>query len=68
MTLYQVFGPYLIPTSQGKSAKMVHQRSLKAFWNDHQAVATRRGAYMFAMRAGRGITPLYVGKATKKYS
>ena len=67
MPHYQVYGPLLVPTDRGRSAKMVSRESLKDFWRSHDGLAGRRGAYLFAIRAGKGITPMYVGKATKSF-
>src|SRR5580658_6073510 len=30
-------------------------------------LASQRGCYLFAIRAGKGITPVYIGKATKNF-
>ena len=30
-----------------------------------QELASKRGCYVFAVRAGKGMTPIYVGKATR---
>jgi hypothetical protein len=42
----------------------------KEFWNHSEGLSElggERGCYVFAIRAGRGFTPIYVGKATKSF-
>lgn len=42
----------------------------KDFWNrsdELERLGDERGCYVFAIRAGRGFTPIYVGKATKSF-
>lgn len=62
---FVVFGPFSVPLEPNKNAKMV-ARDLSAFWKTAGACRDRRGVYVFAMRAGRGFTPIYVGKAAKQ--
>lgn len=42
---------------------------IEDFWSkrDAKAIRTKRGCYVFALRAGRGYTPWYVGKATNSF-
>jgi hypothetical protein len=40
------------------------------FWSksaDVYSLAEEKGCYVFAIRSGRGVTPVYVGKATKSF-
>jgi hypothetical protein len=40
------------------------------FWtqsDELRELGTERGCYVFAIRAGKGVTPIYVGKATKSF-
>lgn len=67
MPTYTVEGPVLVPTRKAKVAKVVDREALGGFWEYHGDVANRRGCYIFAIRSGRGIMPLYVGKATKTF-
>ena len=42
----------------------------KDFWkrsDELERLGGERGCYVFAIRAGRGFTPIYVGKATKSF-
>lgn len=37
------------------------------FFEKHPSLKAKTGCYVFAMRSGGGITPVYVGKATKSF-
>lgn len=68
MTLkFNVEGPIEVPYYQGKAAKTIGPQDVRDFWDKNQQYRARRGCYVFAIRAGGGITPLYVGKATKSF-
>lgn len=68
MHRFKVEGPLEVPFSQGKAAKSISPKEAKEFWEHHPHLERGRGCYIFAIRAGRGITPAYVGKATKTFS
>lgn len=68
MAEFTVHGPYEVPTYAGKAGRIVRSEEGRAFFESHPSFANRRGCYVFAMRAGRGITPTYVGKATKTFA
>jgi hypothetical protein len=65
MPSFEVHGPFKIPTERRKSGRII-PKDLSAFWED-TGLAVRCGVYIFAIRAGRGITPIYVGKATRRF-
>ncbi|MCP3167349.1 hypothetical protein [Myxococcus qinghaiensis] len=65
MKAFEVHGPFEVPLEPGKHGKMV-ARDLSGFWTGVGDVRWMRGVYVFAMRAGRGYTPLYVGKAAEQ--
>src|SRR5437867_2266973 len=65
MLSFNVEGPIEVPFYQGKAAKTISSDEATAFWMANPRFASRRGCYVFAIRAGGGITPLYVGKATR---
>lgn len=67
MVEFSVHGPFDIPTYRGRIGRIVRAEEGRSF-DEHSARAWRRGCYVFAMRSGRGITPTYVGKATKSFS
>jgi hypothetical protein len=59
-------GPFEVPLVKNK--RLV-KPGCPEFWSKPEVdeLANQRGCYVFAMRAGRGITPIYVGKATKNF-
>ncbi|XXF79736.1 hypothetical protein P2318_08235 [Myxococcaceae bacterium GXIMD 01537] len=65
MKPFAVYGPFKVPLEPGKNGKMI-ARDLSGFWAGVGDVRWMRGVYVFAMRAGRGYTPIYVGKAAKQ--
>ena len=67
MVNFAVHGPFKIPIYRGKAGRIVRAEEGRAFFRTHPVWARRRGCYVFAIRAGRGITPTYVGKATKTF-
>jgi hypothetical protein len=68
MAQFVVSGPHLVPLYKGKSGRTLRSEEAKAFFAKHQSLAAKRGCYVFAMRSGGGITPVYVGKATKSFA
>jgi len=65
---FEVLGPFDVPVYRGRKGRIVRSEEGDAFFEKHGALKSRRGCYVFAMRAGKGITPTYVGKATKTFS
>lgn len=50
------------------SSRRIDTEGIRAFWEAEAGrYSTKQGCYVFALRAGRGYTPWYVGK-TKKQS
>ena len=68
MAEFIVSGPHVIPIYQGKSGRIVREEEGREFFTHHPSLGAKRGCYIFAMRSGGGITPTYVGKATKNFS
>lgn len=64
-TVFEVLGPYPIPFEKRRGGRHIPSMC-PDFWEAHPNVANRRGCYVFAMRAGRGFRPVYVGKAVKQ--
>src|SRR6266545_1147983 len=64
MADFLVEGPFEIPVYQGKKGRIVRSEEGDQFFKNRPSLAAKRGCYVFAMRAGGGITPTYVGKAT----
>jgi hypothetical protein len=62
---FEVYGPHEIPYENARRGRRLFYSEL---WNqseEHQWLCEERGVYVFCVRAGRGITPLYVGAATR---
>lgn len=81
MTQYEVFGPYEVPIElTKKKAKQIIERKtsseeeangvfgLSSWWGRDERASLRSctGCYIFAMRAGKGYKPWYVGKTSKQ--
>jgi hypothetical protein len=66
MVLFSVEGPFQVPTYDGKVARVIDEDSFSRFW-ERIEIADDRGCYVFGIRAGRGIKPIYVGRATKTF-
>lgn len=64
---FDVHGPFDVPVYQGKNGRIVRVEEGEALFRQHPTLKARRGCYVFGMRAGKGITPTYVGKATKTF-
>jgi hypothetical protein len=65
--MFSVSGPLEVPVYRGKAARTLTEENVKEFWRHHPEIGAHRGCYVFAIRAGRGFTPGYVGKATKTF-
>lgn len=61
----EVFGPFDIPFGLVGSVKTISKAEVTAFWakDDAEQFKTKHGVYIFAMRAAKGFTPWYVGRA-----
>jgi hypothetical protein len=60
---FENYGPFKVP----RRGAVIDRSALGMFWNtiSEQApgLATAQGCYIFAIKAGKGYTPWYVGKA-----
>jgi hypothetical protein len=60
---YGSFGPFEVPRMR---SNLVARANLSQFWEDvsrqHPQLPEACGCYVFALRAGRGRTPWYVGR------
>lgn len=68
MTQFVCHGPFPITTTKQKVGRSISKTDISKFWDEAGAMSSRVGAYVFAMRTSRAITPLYVGKATKSFA
>jgi hypothetical protein len=64
--MFDVFGPFKIPVSNEKSGRLI-PREGGEFWESCPEFATKLGCYLFAVRAGRGYKPIYVGKTSRNF-
>jgi hypothetical protein len=67
MATFRPAGPHKIPFEQKAGGRILHH---KQFWGQSDELAqlaAERGCYVLAMQAGKGATPLYVGKAEKSF-
>lgn len=67
MTQFTAHGPFPIPTEKLPVGRTIGKADIQKFWGQNEVFSTQKGVYVFAMRAGGGITPMYVGKATKSF-
>src|SRR5258708_8754831 len=63
----KVKGPFRIPCYVGKGGRSITDGNVDEFWEAHKKYESSRGCYVFAIRAGKGFRPGYVGKATKGF-
>ena len=67
MTRFIVKGPFVIPVQKNIGGRAIAASEGKDFWLRHTALGDEKGCYVFGVRAGKGMTPLYAGKATKSF-
>lgn len=67
MSEFIVSGPHSVPVYKGKVGRIVRAEEGSEFFASHPSLKNKNGCYIFAMRSGGGITPMYVGKATKTF-
>ena len=68
-TELETFGPITIPCDIDGRKKHISDQNIIEFWNDSstQEIMEKQGCYIFALKAGRGYSPWYIGKATKNF-
>lgn len=67
MAVFEIDGPYEISFEKRKGGRSL---VFDEFWSDDARtahLAGKCGCYVFAVRTGGGINPIYVGKATKTF-
>lgn len=63
-----VYGPVVVPIRLVNRGKFIDTDRLHELWEQQaEGLASKRGLYVFAMRAGRGFTPWYVGRTSKGF-
>lgn len=69
MHSYDTYGPFEIPRTRtrGRLLPDFNARTLRGFWtevsNEKLGLSNARGCYVFAISAGGGIRPWYVGQS-----
>ena len=64
---FEISGPHVVPLDQRKGGRTIDRKGLGDFWQEQPEFAEKRGCYVFGIRAGKGYTPIYVGKTTKSF-
>lgn len=64
---FKPHGPFEIPVQRLPGGRNISPGSVTNFWSEHRELSAARGCYLFAMRAGAGVIPGYVGKACKSF-
>lgn len=67
MTDFIPCGPFDIPVYKGVSGRAITDDNACQFWKKNSEFSSAIGCYIFAIRAGGGYKPIYVGKATKGF-
>jgi hypothetical protein len=65
--ILKIHGPIKVPFYTGKGGRTITDDNIEDFWESNPKFAHRKGCYVFGIRAGKGNTPGYVGKATKSF-
>jgi hypothetical protein len=65
---FKIYGPYRIPVENGVQARYI-KTGCPHFWEQETTgrLVNECGCYLFALRAGKGFRPIYVGRATKGF-
>ncbi len=63
-TEFIVVGPYEIPCDKTGTIKFIdYKEHIVEFWeNVKTGIKEKKGFYVFALKAGRGYSPWYIGK------
>lgn len=67
MGVYKVEGPFEVPFEVGAKGTKFISKPDDDFWEIAVGLNKQKGCYLFGIRAGRGIVPYYIGKATKSF-
>ncbi|HEY7315542.1 MAG TPA: hypothetical protein VH643_39805 [Gemmataceae bacterium] len=64
MIRFRVEGPLVVRPLQGIHGRMIEKSAIERFWEENPDLADEVGCYIFGMRSGGGLTPIYVGQST----
>lgn len=65
-TTFLIKGPFSVPIHKSASSKLITE-DLTSFWHEASLLKKGIGCYVFAIRAGGGFTPLYIGKTIRSF-
>jgi hypothetical protein len=68
--MFDVYGPFPVTRIKGKKGQRISRDQRFLFWDEHteaENLRERVGCYVFAIRAAKGIRPVYVGKTIKSF-
>jgi hypothetical protein len=60
---FEISGPWTIPVV----GDLIPKEKQREFWDEVGEIADRRGCYVFSIRTGGGVVPIYVGRATNTF-
>jgi hypothetical protein len=63
-----VFGPLEIKKNKAGKSYTIENSNIKNFWEDYMEFSEKQGIYVFALKAGKGFTPWYVGKTNNSFN
>lgn len=64
--MFDVHGPFKVPLrKEGRGAYLPHK--CPEFWEAHPESRSMLGCYLFALRAGKGYRPIYVGQTVRSF-
>lgn len=67
MASFIVRGPYVVKLKNCYAGRLIGKAEGKQFWSDHPNLEGEVGCYVFALKASKGMKPMYIGKATKSF-
>lgn len=67
--MFVIRGPLTIPCDPMPGGRVINTANVSQFWEVPEAkkLAGKIGCYIFAIKAGRGFTPIYVGKTVRSF-
>jgi hypothetical protein len=65
MITFEPYGPFKVPIESGGIDKSREREFWDTVEDTNPGLSTAVGCYLFAIRAGRGVRPWYVGKTEK---
>jgi hypothetical protein len=69
LLIFDTHGPVLVPLRREKGGSYIEPRWPNDWRDDPltEKVREKKGCYVFAIRAGRGYKPIYVGKTARSF-